>query len=165
MSEEQCQAAFRSYDAGGLPESGIGLALVKSIAQLFDMRLSVEAVPQQGNLFRIEIPLVPDDGAVTEQPEATTGIVDRIVDHTIGFEEASQPCFLDADGHRKFRILLVENDADSKTGVDQAFAETFPCVERGDGRRGAVAAQIPEYRRGHLRHAAVGHERGRICVR
>lgn len=125
MSEEQRQTVFRSYDTGGLPESGIALALVKSIAQLFDMRLSVEVVPQQGNLFRIETPLVPDDGAVTEQPEATTGIVDRIVDHTIGFEEASQPCFLDADGHRKFRILLVENDADSKRVLTKRLQKHF----------------------------------------
>lgn len=125
LNEEQREAVFRSYDSGGLPGSGIGLTLVKSIAQLFDMRLSVEAVPQRGNTYRIVIPIGQDDGTVTEQPGTSTGIVNRIVDNTIYFEDASQPCFLDADGHRKFRILLVENDADSKRVLAKRLQKHF----------------------------------------
>lgn len=125
MTDEQRQAVFRSYDRGGLPDRGIGLALVQSIAHLFNIGLSVEAVADRGNVFRVEIPITRDDGAATEQPDSITGIVDRIVDNTIYFEEASEPCFLDAEGHRKFRILLVEDDADSKLVLAKRLHEHF----------------------------------------
>lgn len=58
-------------------------------------------------------------------PDAATGIVGRIVDNTSYFEDVSQPRFLDAEGHRKFRILLVENDADSKRVLEKRLQKHF----------------------------------------
>ena len=123
--EEQKKAIFQPYNSAGLPNGGIGLALVKSIARLFDIRLSVESLPQRGNLFRMEMAVGQDDGAEPERPDAATGIVGRIVDNTSYFEDVSQPRFLDAEGHRKFRILLVENDADSKRVLEKRLQKHF----------------------------------------
>ncbi len=125
LTEEQRQAIFQPYNSAGLPNSGIGLALVKSVARLFDIRLSVEPVPQRGNVFRVEMAVGQDDGAEPERPDAATGIVERIVDNTSYFEDVSQPRFLDAEGHRKFRILLVENDADSKRVLEKRLQKHF----------------------------------------
>lgn len=98
---------------------------MKSVARLFDIRLSVEPVPQRGNVFRVEMAVGQDDGAEPERPDAATGIVERIVDNTSYFEDVSQPRFLDAEGHRKFRILLVENDADSKRVLEKRLQKHF----------------------------------------
>lgn len=125
LTEEQKKAIFQPYNSAGLPNGGIGLALVKSIARLFDIRLSVESLPQRGNLFRMEMAVGQDDGAEPERPDAATGIVGRIVDNTSYFEDVSQPRFLDAEGHRKFRILLVENDADSKRVLEKRLQKHF----------------------------------------
>lgn len=125
LTEEQRRAVFRPYDSSGLPNGGIGLALAKSIARLFDLRLSVESVPDRGNIFRVVMEVGQDDGTRTECPDASTDIVGRIVDNTIRFEDTSQPRFLDAEGHRKFRILLVENDADSKRVLERRLQKHF----------------------------------------
>lgn len=73
LTEEQKKAIFQPYNSAGLPNGGIGLALVKSIARLFDIRLSVESLPQRGNLFRMEMAVGQDDGAEPERARRRDG--------------------------------------------------------------------------------------------
>ena len=91
---------------------GIGLSIANSIVKLLNIHLSVISVENEGNIFRIEMPLHKDDNLELISPRIK--VVNQIIDNTIYVEEQAQSSNEDMDERNLFQVLIVEDDADTK---------------------------------------------------
>lgn len=81
-------AIFQPYNRTNIySNSGIGLAIVNSIAKLLNIRVSVIAIENEGNIFRTEIPIIQNDNIEISSTNNHTNIVDRIIDDTRYFSQ------------------------------------------------------------------------------
>lgn len=88
LTEEQKTAIFQPYNRTNIySNSGIGLAIVNSIAKLLNIRVSVIAIENEGNIFRTEIPIIQNDNIEISSTNNHTNIVDRIIDDTRYFSQ------------------------------------------------------------------------------
>lgn len=128
LTEEQKTVIFQPYyktnTSDTYPNSGIGLAIVNSIAKLLDIDLSVLAVENKGNIFRVGIPIVEDDNiAISTATTHSNAIVDQIIDNTMYIEE--QTNLFNEDSTTKFQILIVENDSDTRKVLKKKLQDYF----------------------------------------
>lgn len=138
LTDEQKSAIFQPYnktDASSLySNSGIGLAIVNSIAKLLDIHLSVIAVENAGNIFRVEIPIVEGKGNEASSEVTYTNIVDRIIDNTMYFEEQSGAPDAEEEARNPFQILVVDNDHDTKKILKKKLQEYFHVLTASNGK-------------------------------
>lgn len=138
LTEEQKTAIFQPYnktDTSSLySNSGIGLAIVNSIAKLLDIDLSVIAIENAGNIFRVEIPIVEGKGDESNSEVTHTKIVDRIIDNTMYFEEQSSVSEMEEETRNPFQILLVDNDHDTKKIIKKKLQEYFHVLTASNGK-------------------------------
>lgn len=114
--------------------SGIGLAIVNSIAKLMDIRLSVIGVENQGNIFRVEIPLIKDDNVKISIPKGNTAIVDRIIDNTMFIGKQSGSADDGQEMKREFQILVVDNDNDTRKILKKKLQESYNVLVASSGK-------------------------------
>jgi len=70
MSAEQRRRAFEAFYTTKPGGSGLGLAVVRSMLDLYGARVSVRSAPGQGTTFALEIPLAAEPaGALPGRPE------------------------------------------------------------------------------------------------
>lgn len=116
LTEEQKVAIFQPYGSiqsdNVYSNGGIGLSIVNSIVKLLDINLSVIAVENEGNIFRIEMPVRKDDNIETISPKIT--IVNQIIDNTIYVEEQTSFIGDNTEESSLFQVLIVEDNADTK---------------------------------------------------
>ena len=100
--------------------SGIGLALVKHIAEAHGGRIEVESAPGRGSTFTVYIPAAPiDDAGARGAGGVVTGLT------TSGSFAARR------------RILIIEDEPDLVRGLRDALEfEGFEVVSSGTGREG-----------------------------
>lgn len=127
LTDEQKTAIFQPYyrtsTSDTYPNSGIGLAIVNSIAKLLNIKLSVLAVENSGNIFRVEIPIILDDNIAISTSSSQNNIVDQIIDNTMYNEE--QTSLLVEENTAKFQILLVDNDSDTRKMLRKKLQDYF----------------------------------------
>ena len=71
IEEDQLEEIFREFHQCKAPGSskegfGLGLAIVRRLANLLDHRIEVESVPGKGSNFAISVPIVVDGGSYVE---------------------------------------------------------------------------------------------------
>ncbi|WP_418698189.1 hybrid sensor histidine kinase/response regulator transcription factor [Bacteroides sp.] len=127
LTEEQKTAIFQPYgniqSENVYSNGGIGMSIVDSIVKLLNINLSVVTVENEGNIFRIEMPLCEDDNIETISPKIR--IVNQIVDNTIYVEE--QASFIGGGGKdgSLFQVLIVEDDADIKKILKKKLQNSY----------------------------------------
>lgn len=138
LTEEQKTAIFQPYNKTNISSlysnSGIGLAIVNSIAKLLDIHLSVIAVENEGNIFRAEIPVVRGGNNEVNHKTEHTNIVDRIIDNTMYFEDQSGMLNTEAEVRNPFQILVVDNDNDTKKILKKKLQEYFHVLTASNGK-------------------------------
>ena len=137
LTDEQKMAIFQPYyrtnTSSLYSNSGIGLAIVNSLAKLLNIKLSVVCIENEGNVFRAEMPIIQDDNLKVSSLNTHTNIVDRIVDNTMYIEEQAYSQNNNEEGKNGFQILLVENDADTKKILKKKLQEHFHVLIASNG--------------------------------
>lgn len=127
LSEEQKVAIFQPYyrtdSSGEYPNSGIGLALVNSIVQLLDINLTVLPIKNEGNLFRLRMPISRNDEIQMSAGPSRKDIVNRIIDNTLYIEE--QTNLLNEYSQASSLVLIVDNDSDTRKMLRKKLQERF----------------------------------------
>ena len=127
LSNEQKTIIFEPYyrtdTSSTYPNSGIGLAIVNSIAKLLNIELSVFAVENEGNIFRVRIPISQDDKMEISTSSNGNNILDQIIDNTMYIEE--QTNLFNENSSTKFQILIVDNDSDTRKMLRKKLQDYF----------------------------------------
>lgn len=138
---ERYYQANSKYQASG---SGIGLALVKGLADLHEATLEVSSRPEEGTTFRLRLltdnfypnALHTDKHPSNEEPGNTT-------DNPLPEEntEAEEP----SEDTRPL-LLVVEDNPDIREYIRQSLSDDFDILTAEDGSRGWKSAQerIPD---------------------
>src|SRR5690606_1027143 len=131
FSDEQKIAIFQPYNktniSGPYSNSGIGLAIVNSIAKLLEINLSVTAVSNEGNIFRVVIPIIENTEMEVNNSNNRSHFVKQIIDNTRYIEEQGLTFNADSENEDKsnFQILIVEDDSDTKKILRRKLNEYF----------------------------------------
>lgn len=127
LSDEQKVTIFQPYyrtdSSGEYPNSGIGLALVNSIVQLLDIGLTVLSIENEGNLFRLRIPISRNDAMQMSAGTGGKDIVNRIIDNTLYIEEQSN--LLNEYSQTNCLVLIVDNDSDTRKMLRKKLQDRF----------------------------------------
>lgn len=135
LTEEQKTAIFQPYNRTNIySNSGIGLAIVNSIAKLLNIRVSVIAIENEGNIFRTEIPIIQNDNIEISSTNNHTNIVDRIIDDTRYFSQQTGAIEPENEIKNQFQILVVDNDNDTKTILKKKLQKYFHILTASSGK-------------------------------
>lgn len=127
IAPEDQQRIFEPFvqlgEQGDSTGSGLGLAISRQLVGLMGGQLSLESIPGQGSLFRLDLPLEVAEAAVITQ-ETTTNLRE-----VIGLAP-SQP---------SYRILIVEDHAENQLLLSQLMEGVGFQVQTADNGQQAVA--------------------------
>lgn len=127
LSDEQKALIFQPYYRTDTsvtnPNSGIGLAIVNSIVQLLNIGLKVLAVENEGNIFRLNIPINQDDKMEISSSSNRNNIVNQIIDNTMYIEE--QTNLLNENSSADCQVLIIDNDSDTRKMLRKKLQDNF----------------------------------------
>lgn len=136
ISEEALPHIFdRFYQADGKHQAsgtGIGLAIVKSMAELHKAKLSVDSTNNKGTTFTLTL-----DNANT-YPEA---VHKQVEDKSLPAENTAQPLPSVTEKERKL-MLVVEDNADIRRYITSTFEDEFNLLSAANGKEGWEKARI-----------------------
>ncbi len=143
ISQEALPQIFNSYyqanskfQASG---TGIGLALVKALAELHDAQISVDSHEGQGSCFAI---LLSDTNTYPNALHKE----DAEEDKPVYDEEPADSPDTETDEEQRQVLLVVEDNPDIRQYIAESFSEDFRIVQATNGEEGIVMAkeQIPD---------------------
>ncbi|MDO6430308.1 two-component regulator propeller domain-containing protein [Flavitalea sp. BT771] len=139
---------FESFFQGDAPGhirnqgTGIGLAITREFVEMHGGTIRVESAPDKGSCFTVllqvtvlagsSLELLPSDGREDGENVAKTG------------EPMENPMPLSANGERRFKVLLVEDDDDFRFYLKDNLSALFIILEAANGKDGwqkTLAAQ------------------------
>lgn len=124
-------SASRRYEG-----TGIGLALVKELAELMGGRVSVESEPGKGSRFTVRIPCRPDQRSLSRDTAPAERVASPFEHLLPSVAPAASP-----DPTGKPRLILAEDNADMRAYVTELLAAEYDVVAVGDGRAALEAAR------------------------
>ncbi|MEM7367877.1 MAG: ATP-binding protein [Bacteroidota bacterium] len=138
MDEEQVEHVFdRFYQAGSdhFGSSGIGLALVKELVDLFEGKISLSSQPGEGSRFVVRLPILRDETVavsevfpVNSPPISSTKPSPLIV--SSNESKGAMP-----------QVLLVEDNPDVRAYLNSCLQDRYKLLEAEDGQEGLELAQ------------------------
>ena len=133
----------RAHDeAERIPGSGLGLAVVREIADAHDGRVEVDSSPGEGSTFRVVLPLAggaPGEHTVASAREATDARTE-----VAALRGRPSSVNFDACADKGAPIaLIVEDNADMRRYLLEVLGPHYRCLQADDGRS-AVALAIAE---------------------
>lgn len=126
--------------------SGIGLALVKEVAQAHGGSVSVQSEPSAGTTFTVTLPIgrdhldehlvaVPHEAPAARQPSDEAPLMEQ---GTVTLNAATRSAF---DRHKK-TILYVEDDPELREHMHDFLKSDYNVFLGRDGREGLELAQL-----------------------
>jgi signal transduction histidine kinase/DNA-binding response OmpR family regulator len=136
----------RFYQVEGTEDkgSGIGLALVKELTELYRGQISVSSEPGKGSRFKISLPVERNafkEEELTNYNEAATATVLSAADETIIFSPN------DKEKNSGLPLLLiVEDNTELRQFIKECLQSNYQLAEAADGNKGWQMAleQIPD---------------------
>ena len=127
--------------------SGLGLAVVKELVQVNNGRIEVSSKLNEGTTFRVTLPLISDfdktqaikvtDVSLTLSPsvEFFVNEADDLKEEKIAAVKDSKPV-----------ILIVEDNKDMQTYIEQTLEDDYKCIKASNGQQGIELAveHIPD---------------------
>ena len=129
---------FERADAQG-PGSGIGLALVKEVADAHGGSIDVSSEPGEGSRFLIRIPALTGTTGVGD-PAAILGESSAELFIDAGGVVARDPEPID-DSELRPRVLVVEDNVDMRQYIADVLGDDFACLEAANGQEGVQLAR------------------------
>ncbi|MBL8698114.1 MAG: PAS domain S-box protein [Alphaproteobacteria bacterium] len=102
---------------------GLGLSIVKRLAELLDLRVSVESPPRRGTRFTVDLPLATSRPRIqTPRPRPPGAVFDRphavlLVEDDAGLRFASRRWL----AGRGLRVQATSGGAEAMAAIDQGF--------------------------------------------
>ena len=149
ISEERLPNIFERFyqvredseegDIHSFEGSGIGLALVKEIVDLYQGEIQVESNIGEGSHFRVSIPLLEEEKSIESihSPISSQGSFE---DNNLAFVPET-----DSDQHSPY-ILIVEDNEDIRIYIKTILHKKYRLIEAVNGKEGFEMAksQIPD---------------------
>nr|WP_299720888.1 ATP-binding protein [Tardiphaga sp.] len=147
----------RFYQVGGqkgrsFEGSGIGLALVKEIANLHGGGVEVESEPGRGSSFKVRIPFgiahLPPEQVVMDA--SMIGLASRkdnaYVEEALRWIDGPAPVAAEINGAEKPRILIADDNADMRDYIARLLGNrwTIELVEDGIAALNAIKTKRPD---------------------
>jgi len=128
---------YQANDGHQASGTGIGLALVKSLADLHEAQLSVESTEGRGSRFTLSLSIdntYPNALHKDDEPVQSDS------------EDEMQDSELEAQGESMPTLLVVEDNADIRQYIADSFCDDFRIIEATNGEEGVQMAQeqIPD---------------------
>ena len=148
ISAEQQQKVFgRFYQADSSQTrrgegTGIGLALVKELVELFGGRLSLKSELGKGSEFSVELPY---EIMRNTEREITSGIKSK-TNFSSAADLNNAPEEIEDDTNEKPRVLIIEDNDDMRSYIRNCLRQQYEVLESADGAQGIenALATIPD---------------------
>jgi YesN/AraC family two-component response regulator len=141
MTEDQIANIFnRFYKISGSEYggTGIGLALVKELVDLFDGDISVSSKPGEGTMFVLKLPIVRNEEIETVELADTDNKLSEAIPQAMSPDELggqSRP------GSSSAQVLLVEDNSDVRQYLAACLRSKYHLLEAKDGQEGLEIAR------------------------
>jgi len=122
----------------GAPGSGIGLSLVRNLAEAHCGRAEVERLPK-GTLFRVVLPRRTPPGVRRALPETTRPRRSTPTDY--GLPSGEAPLEPRAQPPREHTLLVVEDDEELRARLVAILSPRYNLIEAADAERAIVLAE------------------------
>lgn len=124
----------RFYQAGKHTSgTGIGLALVKGIAELHGGSVSVESVPGEGATFFIRIPIRHEGAEVQESPDAAK-FTERFQDVCRAADSSLEEAASSVTESDRPTILVVDDNSDLREFIGTLLQGEYRIIKASDGK-------------------------------
>ncbi len=143
---EPHRAFERFWRADGQPArshegSGIGLALVREIAELHGGSVAFESAVGEGSTVTVELPFVP--ATATALQTAAPALADLFVDEAAAWSGSSVP-LPSPNASARPRVLVVDDNADLRAYIARLLGDLYDVTLAADGTAAlAQTAAVP----------------------
>ena len=133
----------KSIDSRQLPGTGIGLALVKELAELMMGSIRVSSQKNIGSFFEVTIPMKPcSDYTLDSSTDKGTSILPHALQSKglAPYRDEEEDNAIEAE-EDKMRVLVVEDNHDVRSYILSCLGERFntiPAIDGSDGLRKAI---------------------------
>ena len=131
ISPEEQAKIFRPFyqTAENKPGTGIGLSLVKSIAELHGGIISVRSEPGKYSIFTATLPIFHESDSSAGHP--SHGVKTEAED--VAFEDILTSDLVEMQAEYKPCVLLVDDNDEMITFLMSTFSETYQILSASDG--------------------------------
>lgn len=137
IPEEKLPLIFdQFYQAGGsVTGTGIGLSLVRSIAELHGGQVSVRSRVNEGSVFTISIPLLHPDEVIEASSAPPSRYTEHFTDSYLGTNPQERDVFekLERSNEGQPVILVVDDNEDIRAYVRSLFSGGFCVLTASNG--------------------------------
>lgn len=123
------EAFYQAHD--NKPGTGIGLSIVKELAQLHHGHVSVASTPGQGSTFTVTLPISQPDDVIGEEPQPLAAVADAPAPAPADTTSLPTPPPPSDD---QPTVLIVEDDEDMRHFLAATFAHTYQVLTAEDGQ-------------------------------
>lgn len=129
---------FHSDDAMN-QSTGIGLALTKSLVELHHGKIKVDSVENEFSRFSVRVPLGREH--FKESEIATSSRHQTFINYSNEWIEEVQAVESDIDSDIRYKILIVEDNAEVRAFMRSIFSSTYTVLEAENGHEGVAVAE------------------------
>lgn len=136
----------RAHDeAERIPGSGLGLAVVRELADAHGGRVEVDSVPGKGSTFRVHLPLASGLPGMALPPMAEPPVLAGIEAAALRVDPMLPDIAAEQDRHKP-TILVIEDNVDMRRYLIDVLSPHYRCLSTDDGLKAvAVAtAEVPD---------------------
>jgi signal transduction histidine kinase/DNA-binding response OmpR family regulator/ligand-binding sensor domain-containing protein len=128
-------------EQGAVDGAGIGLALVKEAALANGGQVRVDSQVGRGSRFTVSLPAWREDNAAGPMTLLAQGERSREIESLMPAPNASPMQAPEASGSGRFKVLIVEDNADMRAYLSDLLTPDWRVQQAADGQAGLEAAR------------------------